>query len=310
MAVYFSLWLLTGLMLLVRPDFNAGAYVTRYVWTYALVALLHAVVFYFGGLYDRERRLGLNAGPAKVATMVWLTSLLIGLVSLLAPGEFLIPRSVLVGHAVQGPFVLAANRWIAQRVRLRTDGLPRILLVGSDETVQMASQHLSEAATAVEVAGHTNEIGRVPWLARRLVATDVVLLDPNPLEDLYAHSLADLESAGISTLMIVPPQHSLLGLRNVGELGGMPCVLLSTHALTDSQRRLKRWMDVLVLLVTAPVTIPLTLCAASYVALRAGRPLLFIQHRVGYDGRSYAMYKFRTMRPDAEAISAPVQAAR
>lgn len=309
-SVYFSLWLMTGLMLLARPDFNADAYVDRYVWTYALVALLHAVVFYFGGLYDREHRLEVNGGLARVATMVWLTSLLIGLVSLLAPGEFLIPRSVLVGYALIGPFILAANRSIARRARLRTEGPPRILLVGSDEMVHLASQHLRDTATAVTVIGQTKEVGQLSALARQLAATDIVLLDPSPLESLYTHSLADLESAGISTLMIVPPQHSLLGLRNVGELGGMPCVLLSTHALTDSQRKLKRWMDLVVLLVTAPVTIPLTLFTACYVAVRAGRPLLFVQNRVGYDGHLYAMYKFRTMERDAETKSGPVQAAR
>lgn len=309
-SVYVGLWLMTGLMLLVRPDFNAGAYADRYLWTYALVALLHTVVFYFGGLYDREHRLGVNPGPARIATLVWLTSLLIGLISLLAPGEFLIPRSVLVGHAIVGPFLLVANRAIARRVRIRSEGIPRVLLLGSLPTATLATDHLEETGAAVSLVGWTDRVDQVVSTALTVGATDVVLLEPAPLDELYEHALADLEQASIATLMIVPPQYSLLGLRNVGELGGMPCVLLSTHALTDSQRRLKRCIDLLVLVLSAPITIPLTLFTACYVAVLAGRPLLFVQDRVGYDGQPYPMYKFRTMGVDAENASGPVQAAR
>ncbi len=88
----------------------------------------------------------------------------------------------------------------------------------------------------------------------------------------------------------------------------MPVVTLSAHVLTRSQQRVKRWMDLAVLLVTAPITIPLTIMTTILVAIRAGRPLLFIQDRVGLGATSFAMLKFRTMRRDAETAG-PVQAA-
>jgi lipopolysaccharide/colanic/teichoic acid biosynthesis glycosyltransferase len=113
----------------------------------------------------------------------------------------------------------------------------------------------------------------------------------------------------VDTLKLVRPYDSLLGLRSVGEIGGMPVVSLSAHVLTRSQQRTKRWMDVLVLLLTAPITLPLLGVTAVVVALRAGRPLLFVQHRVGLHGVTFPMYKFRTMRPDAELVNRPVQAA-
>jgi lipopolysaccharide/colanic/teichoic acid biosynthesis glycosyltransferase len=98
-------------------------------------------------------------------------------------------------------------------------------------------------------------------------------------------------------------------LRSVGEIGGMPVVSLSAHVLTGSQQRMKRWMDVAVLLISAPITIPLLIMVAVVVATRAGRPLFFVQDRVGRDGAPFPMLKFRTMRPDAERESGPVQAA-
>ncbi|SDE42058.1 exopolysaccharide biosynthesis polyprenyl glycosylphosphotransferase [Auraticoccus monumenti] len=308
-SIYLTLWLITGALIVVRRDFNAASYSDRYAWTFAVVVLVHLAVFYFGGLYDRERRLGVRPGAAKIITAVWFASLLVGLISWLA-GEYLIPRSVLVVYALLGPFSLGANRWLSRRVRLRSEGPPRVLLVGDPQTVALAEQHLVQAGEGIVVAGHSPSVVDLQQRVREAQATDVVLLDAGALEALYTSAgLADLERDGVSTLQIVRPQDSLLGLRNVGEIGGMPFVLLSAHALTPSQRRLKRWMDVVVLVVTAPITVPVGLFTTLYVAALAGRPLLFVQQRVGFEGRSYWMLKFRTMGVDAERGTGPVQAA-
>ena len=139
--------------------------------------------------------------------------------------------------------------------------------------------------------------------------TDVLLLDGRFLGDLYPEPLAQLEAEGVDVLQIVSPRDSLLGLRKVGEIGGMPSVILSTHVLPPSQARLKRLIDVALLTLSAPVTVPLIASCALYTLLVAGRPILFTQPRVGRGGQLFPMYKFRTMRPDAEAETGPVQAA-
>ena len=307
-TVYLTLWLITLALIVVRTGFDAASYRERYAWTYLVIVGVHLAVFYFGGLYDRQRRLGARPTTARLVGSVWLASLLVGLISLLL-GEFLVPRSVLLTYGLVGPLGLAANRWCARLLRLRSVGPARVLLVGDAETIQLAEDHLAQAGRHIEVAGHSAGVDGIEQKAATMRATDVVLLDSTSLDALYNVSLANLERAGVATLQIVRPRDSLLGLSNVGEIGGMPFVLLSTHALTPSQARLKRWMDLTVLLITAPVTVPLIGFTAAYVAVRAGRPLLFVQDRVGYDGVSFRMLKFRTMGRDAEAGSGPVQAA-
>jgi exopolysaccharide biosynthesis polyprenyl glycosylphosphotransferase len=305
--VYLLLFMITGSMIVLRPGFNAAAHLPRYAWSYAIVALIHLAVFSFGGLYDRERRLVIRPSSSRLVTLVWLASLLVGLASWLL-GEFLIPRSVLIIYGLIGPIGLWLNRRLARALRNRTEGPARILLVGPVEAADRAREHLT-GVPAVTVVGRTGQVDRLEQRVAEAGATDVLLLDGDALAQVYADSLSRLEQQGVETLKLVRPYDSLLGLRTVGEIGGMPVVSLSAHVLSRSQQRTKRWMDLLVLLLTAPITVPLISITALVVAVRAGRPLLFVQHRVGLHGVAFPMFKFRTMRPDAEPADRPLQAA-
>jgi lipopolysaccharide/colanic/teichoic acid biosynthesis glycosyltransferase len=61
----------------------------------------------------------------------------------------------------------------------------------------------------------------------------------------------------------------------------------------------KRLFDVAVVLLTAPVTIPLTAIMAVALAVDLRGSPFFVQDRVGLGGRRFPMYKLRTMRHPA-----------
>jgi lipopolysaccharide/colanic/teichoic acid biosynthesis glycosyltransferase len=61
----------------------------------------------------------------------------------------------------------------------------------------------------------------------------------------------------------------------------------------------KRLFDISVILLTAPVTVPLLILMAVLVSLDGHAPL-YMQKRVGKGGRIFKMVKFRTMVPNAE----------
>jgi lipopolysaccharide/colanic/teichoic acid biosynthesis glycosyltransferase len=64
--------------------------------------------------------------------------------------------------------------------------------------------------------------------------------------------------------------------------------------------RLKRLFDLIVVISFAPLWLPAIGVLAAYVAVRAGRPVLYRQRRVGRDGVEFSCVKFRTMVRDAE----------
>ena len=67
--------------------------------------------------------------------------------------------------------------------------------------------------------------------------------------------------------------------------------------------RWKRFLDWALILIFAPGLLLVGGVAALLIKLGSPGPVLFRQRRVGYKGREFVCYKFRTMRVDAEADS-------
>jgi lipopolysaccharide/colanic/teichoic acid biosynthesis glycosyltransferase len=86
----------------------------------------------------------------------------------------------------------------------------------------------------------------------------------------------------------------------VRQIAGMPFTRARLHSLSHHQLRLKRLLDLSVVIVTAPLWIPVPALLALYVRIRAGAPVLYRQRRTGRDGRPFTLIKFRTMVIDAE----------
>src|SRR5262245_28166663 len=66
----------------------------------------------------------------------------------------------------------------------------------------------------------------------------------------------------------------------------------------------KRLIDVVVSLVLLAVTLPLLIATGIAIAIESGFPVLYRQRRIGRGGEPFVIWKFRSMRQDAEADGA------
>jgi len=64
-------------------------------------------------------------------------------------------------------------------------------------------------------------------------------------------------------------------------------------------KKLKRVADILIILLLAPVWVPVAVVVAAAVRVTLGRPVFFRQERAGLNGRPFMLVKFRTMREGA-----------
>jgi exopolysaccharide biosynthesis polyprenyl glycosylphosphotransferase len=83
---------------------------------------------------------------------------------------------------------------------------------------------------------------------------------------------------------------------SVEYLGGIPLISIRPSSPTSWRVRIKYALDRMAGAILIVLTAPLLLMLALAVRLSLGRPILFRQVRVGRDGRTFEMLKFRTMR--------------
>ena len=65
---------------------------------------------------------------------------------------------------------------------------------------------------------------------------------------------------------------------------------------------IKRLFDILCALFGIVVLLPFFLFLSSWILIEDGAPVLFFQKRVGKNGKDFWLYKFRTMRKNAEKM--------
>ena len=89
-----------------------------------------------------------------------------------------------------------------------------------------------------------------------------------------------------------------------------PSWLIFSEGFVNNRLRnvTKRGFDVFVAILGLVLSSPLALLTALAVRLESKGPILFRQLRVGQGGREFTLYKFRSMRVDAEAGGKPIWA--
>ena len=269
-------------------------------WTGIVVAtVLVQVVFYFGGLYEKQMRLGQRMWFSRVAGLT-LVGLAVSAVLVLPTGRYPVPRANLPAVGVLVALIATGSRGLSRRLRAGRFGPPRVLLVGSDEQTLLASEHLDESDRDAVVAARVFDGGDLLGHVDRHGATDVVFVDDVVVEDLFPEPAGTLDARGVGAYLRVTATSALMGLREVREIGGMPYVALPSRALRPHQMRLKRLVELVVVVAVSPLVLAAAMLVTLWLRVVAGRGVVLRQRRVGRGGRPFTLMKFRTMAADAE----------
>ena len=76
----------------------------------------------------------------------------------------------------------------------------------------------------------------------------------------------------------------------------------ASNFAASADNAIKRMCDIIASLIGIILLTPVWIIVAAAVRLNDGGPAFFTQERVGLDGTTFTMIKFRTMRVDAEAM--------
>lgn len=104
-------------------------------------------------------------------------------------------------------------------------------------------------------------------------------------------------------LLIAPALLDVAGPRlSMRPVAGLPILHLDEAVLSRPQRFIKRALDVSLAVVLLILFSPILVGCAVAVRLSSRGPVIFRQQRIGREGRTFTMLKFRTMVDNADAM--------
>ena len=213
--------------------------------------------------------------------------------------------------------VLRYEKWLYTRGR----ELRNVLLVGANAVAQQFALWITQQPSlGYRLCGYiSDDEERIESVATlRLGATDAIaaIVDTHRIEtvlvclavhekDALTRVMDGLIGKNVQLLL----QSDVLGITptrlRVHELFGLPLLGVKDIPMSNWGRIAKRTLDVVfsgaVLFLFAPVAAVI----AVLVRIESGNPIFYKQVRVGLEGEEFELYKFRTMRVDAETRTGP-----
>ncbi len=310
-----------------------GAYDAREVLTTAyglsralLIAAACQLCLYYADLYDvrniKDRReLFVRSLQALGATSFilaaiyfWLPDVMIGRGVFLISAAFVM--TVIIGWRVVYQFTA---RYAGPRERL--------LLIGTSQAAIELARELHDrredlgaeicgfidsepAAVAADVfdPGVIGGFDDIPAIVRDRQVDRVVVSLADARGKLPMEKLLDMKLAGVTFDHLATVYEEYTGKIAVENLRPSWLIFSSGFKKTPWLTAAKRAGDFTASAVGLVLTLPLMFLAALAVKLTSAGPAIYKQSRVGQHGRVFTIYKFRSMRADAEAETGAVWA--
>ncbi len=138
---------------------------------------------------------------------------------------------------------------------------------------------------------------------------EFILISMEPSNRKKVLEIMDLISRYDVRMMIIPDFFQILsGLVRSQQLYGVPLMEVFPQLMSPFTQVVKRVMDIAVSLTVLVIGLPIMFLVAIAVKLDSKGPVFYKQKRVGYRGREFNIYKFRSMVQDAESKTGAVWA--
>lgn len=147
------------------------------------------------------------------------------------------------------------------------------------------------------------KLGTVDELEKIIEANDIqlVVLAMEKSEQTLLENIINRLSEKDVEIKIQPNTLDIIsGFVKTSNVMGAALIDLQTGLMPEWQQNIKRLIDISVALFGGILLSPLFLYAAIKVKLSSKGPVLYSQERIGFKGKSFRMFKFRSMISDAE----------
>ncbi len=311
------------------PVFKGTPRIEEFLYLLLFLLPIYALVFRRLGLYEPMRARARVFELKKILNASFLATLIfITILYLIKEDRY--SRGVFAYFLLLNILLLSVLRWLIRSVlawfRRKGYNLRHILIVGDGVLAQQVADKIKEHAEyGFKVAGFISKesscvgsriknvkvvgtYGQIKGILKESSIDQVVIAMPFEHIRLLKVILNDIYDELVE-IKIVPDFYQYFTIRKgIDDLDGLPVISLRESPIYGWNKVFKRAFDIIVSMLILVALSPFMLLIALLIKLSSPGPIIYKQKRMGLDGKTFKIAKFRTMVANAEGSTGPVWA--
>ena len=302
-----------------------------YFWNvYLVINLFWLLLFALFGLYGKWKNTSRFDEIISVYKTITVGAVVFLIITFAEQRFISAGKLIALGYWASLVVLVGAGRvavHTVQRALLsRGIGLRPSIIVGNSITIaDMLKKIKQSPALGYDVKGvipidsgkHQKRIGEIKVIGKvenlhavieEFGITDVLIALEFREEEEIFKLISAADSYDVDYSILPGPADVLAGRMMFNQLYGFPMIRILAEPMPPWEKNVKRLIDMSVCTAVFIVFLPLFLIISAAIKLDSKGPVFYVQDRVGYRGRIFKLWKFRSMVVDAEKHSGPVWA--
>jgi len=280
-----------------------GVYLNEYMKIALATAPFFILIYAMEGLYDIRvtRKFWKEAAKIFSATSIGLVIIII---LIFLKREWFSSRFIIlaawlmaVAYVILGRYILKLfQQWL---LRSKGIGVHRVLLIGHngkmDTMAKLIKQNKNLGYRIIDQI-ETAHLKVIKTIRQDKGIDEIILCEPSVTDD-EQEKLIDYCALNNITYKYIPNTLQT-SMYEVGVLNGEPIIEVKHTPLDGWGKILKRTFDIAASIIGIILTSPIMLLTTLAIWIDSKGPIIYKNERVGNDGRSFFVYKFRYMKWD------------
>lgn len=206
---------------------------------------------------------------------------------------------------------------LVSTVRKKGQGFKTLIVGGNEKALEIYQELINLPKNVNEFVGYVNingvdhllkdfipNLGKVTdleGLIKKFEIEEVIIAIESSDHDRLKDILVRIDD-GKTKIKVLPDMYVILaGSVKMTNIYGALLIEITSDPMPYWQRAIKRVMDILLSFIAVVLLIPFYIFSAIAVKMSSPGPILFLQERVGINGKQFKIIKFRTMFVNSEA---------
>lgn len=292
------------------------ASIKEYLSFLILIVPVWVIILNFTGAYQSFRTRAFSDIAWITAKSAIYTTFAFGALAFILKIQY-ISRLLFVIFIFFASIALVIEKWIViyimRYIRKKGYNYRRMLIVGSGERAQKfiklieahpewgfriagiiddEKEKLGSKVMGCDVIGVLEDI---PDILHKRAIDEVIFIVPRSWLNKIQNSVATCELEGVKATLAVDLFDLQIAHAEQSDLEGIPLITFETTLGREGQLFIKRTVDVVFSAIAIILLLPVFLIAAILIKATSKGHVLFVQKRVGRNGRKFILYKFRSM---------------